>query len=195
MKIKEMAIDRYGAWSKLRLSDLDDRLNVVYGGNGSGKTTVVRFLQAMLYGFPHFQESAAPAQSSPWGGSVTVESRQGRCVIRRHDNGTRTGRLAVIELKASSDLHLPMQALDYWARVKWHIERGEFGRSGYFPGLQLRPEPPRLLLVAPALEFHPTTETILRYFAPDIDVERIGLALEWRTKLQVMFRAKGAACA
>jgi hypothetical protein len=107
----------------------------------------------------------------------------------------RTGRLAVIELKASSDLHLPMQALDYWARVKWHIERGEFGPSGYFPGLQLRPEPPRLLLVAPALEFHPTTETILRYFAPDIDVERIGLALEWRTKLQVMFRARGAACA
>lgn len=95
MKIKDLAIDRYGAWSKLRLSDLDDRLNVVYGANGSGKTTVVRFLQAMLYGFPHFQESAAPAQSSPWGGSVAVEGPQGRCTIRRHDNGTRTGRLSL----------------------------------------------------------------------------------------------------
>ncbi len=95
MKIKELAIDRYGAWSKLRLSDLDDRLNVVYGANGSGKTTVVRFLQAMLYGFPHFQESLAPAQSSPWGGSVTVEGPHGRRTIRRHDNGTRTGRLSL----------------------------------------------------------------------------------------------------
>jgi hypothetical protein len=107
----------------------------------------------------------------------------------------RTGRLAVIELKASSDLHLPMQALDYWARVKWHIERGEFAPSGYFPGIQMRPEPPRLLLVAPALEFHPTTETILRYFSPAIDVEHVGLALEWRTKLEVLFRASGAASA
>jgi hypothetical protein len=50
-------------------------------------------------------------------------------------------------------------------------------------------------LVAPALEFHPTTETILRYFSPAIDVERVGLALEWRTKLQVLFRASGAASA
>jgi len=107
----------------------------------------------------------------------------------------RTGRLVVIELKASADLHLPMQALDYWARAKWHIERGEFGPSGYFPGLQLRPEPPRLLLVAPALEFHATTETILRYLSPAIDIERIGLSLDWRTKLQVLFRARGAASA
>lgn len=95
MHIKDLAIDRYGAWSNLRLSELDERLNVIYGVNGSGKTTVVRFLQAMLYGFPHFQESAAPAQSSPWGGTITVEGPQGCCVIRRHDNGTRTGRLTL----------------------------------------------------------------------------------------------------
>ena len=30
----------------------------------------------------------------------------------------RNGRLAVIELKADEDLHLPMQALDYWIRVR-----------------------------------------------------------------------------
>ncbi len=95
MKIKGLSIDRYGAWSKLHLSDLDDRINVIYGVNGSGKTTVVRFLQAMLYGFPHFQESAAPAQSSLWGGSVTIEGPTGRRIIRRHDNGTRTGRLTI----------------------------------------------------------------------------------------------------
>src|ERR1035437_4737864 len=31
----------------------------------------------------------------------------------------RAGRLTVVELKASADLHLPLQALDYWVRVKW----------------------------------------------------------------------------
>jgi hypothetical protein len=65
----------------------------------------------------------------------------------------RAGRLTVVELKASADLHLPLQALDYWIRVKWHLDRGEFTAHGYFPGLLLRPEPPRLLLVSPSLEF------------------------------------------
>jgi hypothetical protein len=103
-----------------------------------------------------------------------------------------TGRLAVLELKASADLHLPLQALDYWIRVKWHLDRGEFTTSGYFSGIALRPEAPRLLLVAPSLDFHPTTETILSYFSPSIDVERIGLAVEWRKGLQVVFRLSGA---
>jgi hypothetical protein len=104
----------------------------------------------------------------------------------------RTGRLAVIELKASADLHLPLQAIDYWVRVKWHLDRGEFRAFGYFPGIELRPDPPRLLLISPSLEFHPTTETILGYFSPLIDVERIGVGVEWRRGLHVMFRLSGA---
>jgi hypothetical protein len=104
----------------------------------------------------------------------------------------RAGRLAVIELKASADLHLPLQALDYWIRVKWHLDRGEFSTRGYFPGVPLRPDPPRLLLVSPALDFHPTTETVLSYFSPAVEVERIGVAVEWRKGLHVMFRLSGA---
>jgi hypothetical protein len=103
-----------------------------------------------------------------------------------------SGRLAVLELKASADLQLPLQALDYWIRVKWHLDRGEFSSHGYFPGVELRPDPPRLLLVSPSLEFHPTSETLLCYFAPEIAVERIGLAVEWRKGLKVMFRLTGA---
>jgi hypothetical protein len=102
------------------------------------------------------------------------------------------GRLAVIELKASADLHLPLQALDYWIRVKWHLDRGDFAAHSYFPGTALLPQPPRILLVSPALEFHPTTETILGFLAPGLDVERIGLGLEWRRRLQVLFRLRGA---
>jgi hypothetical protein len=30
---------------------------------------------------------------------------------------TREGRLAVLELKAEKDIHLPLQGLDYWSRV------------------------------------------------------------------------------
>jgi hypothetical protein len=104
----------------------------------------------------------------------------------------RSGRLAVLELKATADLQLPLQALDYWLRVKWHLDRGEFTPNGYFPGVALRPDPPRLFLVSPALEFHPATETILSFFAPAVDVQRVGVGVEWRKGLEVMFRLSGA---
>ncbi len=105
----------------------------------------------------------------------------------------RAGRLTVLELKASEDIHLPLQGLDYWMRVKWHLDRGEFQKRGYFPGIELGADPPRLLLVSPGFDFHPTTETILQYFSTQVRVERAGLGAEWRTELKVVFRAHGAA--
>jgi len=103
----------------------------------------------------------------------------------------RRGRLAVIELKVDQDIHLPLQALDYWMRVQWHLERGEFASRGYFKGIPLTCEPPRLLLVAPALEFHPSNETVLGFFHPAIPVERIGFGIQWKRELKVMFRTPG----
>jgi hypothetical protein len=46
--------------------------------------------------------------------------------------------------------------------------------------------------VSPALDFHPTTESILSFFAPEVAVERIGVGIEWRKGLKVMFRLRGA---
>jgi hypothetical protein len=74
-------------------------------------------------------------------------------------------------------------------RVKWHLDRREFSARGYFPGVELRPEPPRLLLVSPALDFHPTNERVLRYISRAVDVERVGLSLEWQKELKVVFRS------
>lgn len=104
----------------------------------------------------------------------------------------RAGRLVVLELKASEDVHLPLQAMDYWIRVQWHLDRGEFSERGYFPGIALSRQPPRLLLIAPSLGFHPMTQVILGYFSPAIPVERIGLGVEWRRKLKVVFRVPGS---
>jgi hypothetical protein len=100
----------------------------------------------------------------------------------------RAGRLAVIELKASADIDLPCQALDYWIRVKWHLDRNEFSGKGYFPGTELQSTPPRLLLVAPALEFHPSNQRVLRFFSRQVSVERLGVGLEWQKQLKLMYR-------
>jgi hypothetical protein len=102
------------------------------------------------------------------------------------------GRLAVLELKASADIHLPLQAMDYWMRVARYSQSGGFTPQGYFPGIAITKEPPRLLLIAPSLEFHPSTETILSFFDPHIEIVRFGLAANWRDELRVMFRLFGA---
>jgi hypothetical protein len=104
----------------------------------------------------------------------------------------RDGRLAVIEVKAGQDIHLPLQALDYWMRVKWHLDRGEFAGRGYFPGISIINTPPRLLLVAPALEYHPSNETVLRYLSREVEAERFGVGLEWKRDLRVMFRVSSS---
>jgi len=77
-------------------------------------------------------------------------------------------------------------------RVKWHQDRGEFAERGYFPGIPISKEVPRLLLVAPSVEYHPSNETILKYFSEEVPVERVGVGLEWRKELRVMFRFRSA---
>jgi len=105
---------------------------------------------------------------------------------------TREARLAVIELKADEDIHLPLQGVDYWSRVAWHQSRGEFARFGYFPGREISPQKPLLMLVAPALHVHPTTDTILRYLSPEIEWEVLGIDERWREEVKVVFRKRPA---
>lgn len=103
---------------------------------------------------------------------------------------TRQGRLAVVELKADEDIHLPLQGLDYWSRVAWHHARGEFPRFGYFSGIELSPQDPLLYLVAPALRVHPATDTLLHYFSPKIDWVFVGIDERWRDNLKAIFRKR-----
>jgi hypothetical protein len=108
---------------------------------------------------------------------------------------TRDGQLAVIELKADEDIHLPLQGLDYWSRVKWHHEREEFQRFGYFVSQdgrprQLSPAVPLLLLAAPALHIHPATDIILRYLSPEVQWTLAALDERWREEVKVVFRKR-----
>jgi hypothetical protein len=101
----------------------------------------------------------------------------------------REHRLALIELKASPSIHLPVQALDYFIRTRWQLERGEFERAGLFPDTPIARQAPRVLLAAPALAFHPSNDTVLSFFHPDIAIERIGLASDsWASTPRVLFR-------
>ena len=116
---------------------------------------------------------------------------------------TADGRLAVIELKTSDDLQLPLQGLDYWIRVRHHHAQAtdpatglrsgmnDLQRHGYFREVELSPLPPRLFLVAPALHIHPATETVLRYLSPRVEWTLLALDERWRQGVHVVWRKSG----
>jgi len=99
---------------------------------------------------------------------------------------TRAGRLAILELKASEHIHLPLQAADYWLRIRHHLERRNFARYGYFRGIELQSAAPLAYLVAPALRFHPSNDVLMSYLRSDLEVVRVGLAESWRRGLHVV---------
>ncbi len=115
---------------------------------------------------------------------------------------TRDNRLALIELKATEDLHLAFQGLDYWIRVRHHHLANpdpasgslpglsDLQQHGYFPHTRLSPAAPHLFLVAPALHIHPATETILRHLDPRVPWTLIALDERWRTHIKPIWRKR-----
>jgi hypothetical protein len=168
---------------EIRSPDAEDRRHPLYMRNPEA------WLESLLRADPSRIDPTL--QPAPVYGQVTAVAGRDRGVLDllAIDRG---GRLAVLELKASEEAHLPLQALDYWLRIAHHAAQGDFESKGYFRGLPVRRDPPRLLLVAPALAFHPSTERILHFFDPRIEVERVGLGVEWQRSLRVVLRVRGA---
>ena len=165
--------------ARVRNPDTSDRQHPLYSLNPEG------WLESQVRAHPETID--ASLRGVPIYGQVPIFHAAQRAVIDLLGID-HTGRLAVIELKATADLQLPFQALDYWLRVRKHLLAGDFERLGYFTGHLISRELPRILLVAPALEFHSTTEMLVRFFSTEIDVTSIGLAADWRSGLRVMFR-------
>jgi hypothetical protein len=105
-------------------------------------------------------------------------------------SATVSGRLVVMELKVSEDSDFPLQALDYWLKVGWHHQRGDFVRRGYFRDVNLSPLPPLLYLVAPLFRFHATTALVAGSISEQVPVYRIGINDDWRAGVRVLLRER-----
>jgi len=102
MKLTDLRIDGFGAWSDLHLEGLAPGLNVFYGPNEAGKTTLMQFVRAMLYGFSQERRSKylPPVHGGRGGGSLTLETDLGRFTLERYDDQPETeprGRLRILD--------------------------------------------------------------------------------------------------
>lgn len=85
MKIKEIDIEGFGAWTGLRLQDLSDEATVIYGPNEAGKTTLMQFVRTVLYGFSvaRRQRYLPPVFGGKIGGRLKLGSNVGQFVVQR----------------------------------------------------------------------------------------------------------------
>lgn len=93
MRIKDIQIDGFGVWTGLSVDSLPDGMTLFYGPNEAGKTTLMQFIRAMLYGFTHERREKylPPVHGGTPGGALRVTGPGGGYQIRRHSQLTDTG--------------------------------------------------------------------------------------------------------
>lgn len=97
MNIERLSIDSYGHFHGAELGPFTGGIIVVHGPNEAGKTTLLAFIQAMLFGFPRKTDALSiPAlNGSAAGGRIVVRDAAGeRFTIARRE-GVRGGPVTV----------------------------------------------------------------------------------------------------
>ncbi len=98
MKITEIDIDRFRIWRSLLLKLNPTGLNVIYGPNEAGKTTLMRFVRSILYGFEPLSEEAAwhqPEDGDAWTGALRCEHAGRTWRVGRKAHRTNRGSLRI----------------------------------------------------------------------------------------------------
>jgi len=99
MRIKQLSITGFGKFTD-RVIDLTDACQMFYGENETGKTTIYRFIQYILFGFPRNNNNRRdyrPLNSSAFGGSMIIEINEERYRVERYKDKD----------KGRAVLHLP----------------------------------------------------------------------------------------
>ena len=86
MKIEKLLIYGFGKHENVSINFSSD-LNIVYGLNEAGKTTIQQFILHVLFGFPQRNSASLryePKSGGKYGGQIQlVDHLYGRCTIER----------------------------------------------------------------------------------------------------------------
>ena len=85
MRIKNIHIDGFGVWNALAIDELSDQATVVYGPNEAGKTTLMQFVRAVLYGFTpdRRRKYLPPVNGGKPGGELRIANEFGSFTVHR----------------------------------------------------------------------------------------------------------------
>jgi uncharacterized protein YhaN len=115
MKLRELEIDGFGVWRSLHIQELSPNCTVFYGPNEAGKSTVLQFLRAMLYGFSpdRRRRYLPPVQGGTAGGRLNAAVDDGRQIqiFRRDDCKHPTGVVTITTDDGTTSGHAHLQQL------------------------------------------------------------------------------------
>ncbi|MBC7964972.1 MAG: AAA family ATPase, partial [Fuerstia sp.] len=126
MKLTEIDIDRFRIRRNLLLRLDPKGLNVIYGPNEAGKTTLMRFIRSTLYGYEPLATEPAfhrPDAEQPWRGAVRCEHGGRTWRIHRRAELAGRGRLRIsggqegVEIDAALDNILSGTTEDVYADI------------------------------------------------------------------------------
>jgi uncharacterized protein YhaN len=107
MKLERIHIERFGAWQNLELPVDSEGISVYYGPNEAGKSTLMRFVRGVLYGFRK-GESGRPAKDDgtrPWGGALQIRHDAESWMIRRSGQGDSRGLVTSWSIEEEAEAH------------------------------------------------------------------------------------------
>ena len=93
MKITRIHVDQFGNWKDLNLAPLNVGINVFYSPNETGKSTLMRMIRGILYGFhpEKFRAHSRVPDAVPWSGLLDIKHKGQRYEIRRQTNSKANG--------------------------------------------------------------------------------------------------------
>jgi uncharacterized protein YhaN len=98
MQLREIHIDGFGIFANKRITGLTSGINIIYGKNEFGKTTLLEFVRRILFGFPTKKEKTnlyTPLQGGAMGGSLKVVLQNGEDLIISRSPGKHGGTVRV----------------------------------------------------------------------------------------------------
>ncbi len=80
MQLREIHIDGFGNFFDRKISGFDSGLNIIYGENESGKTTILEFIRRILYGLNAkktggLKNDYQPLRGGVHGGKITCQTQ------------------------------------------------------------------------------------------------------------------------
>ena len=98
MQIRAIYIDGFGIFTDKHITGLTSGINVIYGPNEFGKTTLLDFIRRILFGFPRSSTGTNPypaVYGGAYGGRMICELGSGENIIISRMPGVRGGLVTI----------------------------------------------------------------------------------------------------